>query len=66
MEALNIANNFEEVYEECEREPVLPLRSVRLDNILQSEDEPLGLFMGLRFAVPISLLMWGIILWVFL
>ena len=67
MEAVNIANNFEEAYdEENERESPLLLRSVMLEKILQSEEEPLGLCMGLRVAVPISLLMWGIIIWVFL
>ena len=66
MEAVNIANNFEEAYEEYERESPLLMRSVMLEKILQSEEEPLGLCMGLRLAVPISLLMWGIIIWVFL
>ncbi len=66
MEAVNIANNFEEAYEEYERESLLLPQSVMPEEILQSEEEPLGLCMGLRFAVPISLLMWGIIIWVFL
>jgi len=66
MEALDIANNFEETYEDYEREPLLLLPSVTQKEILQSEGEQLGLFMGLRFAVPISLLMWGILIWVFL
>ncbi len=66
MEAVNIANNFQEAYEEHERESPLLMRSVMIEKILQSEEEPLGLCMGLRFAVPISLLMWGIIIWVFL
>ncbi len=66
MEAVNIANNFQEAYEEHERESLLLMPPVMQEEILQSEEEPLGLCMGLRFAVPISLLMWGIIIWVFL
>jgi hypothetical protein len=66
MEALNIANNFEEAYEDYEREPLLLVEPVTPKEILQPEEEPLELCMGLRFAVPISLLMWGGLIWVFL
>ena len=57
MEAVDFVNDFEEDYEEYERESPF---------LMQSENEPLGLFMGLRFAVPISLLFWGFIIWVFI
>ena len=63
MEAVNIVNNFEEADEEYEREPPVLLQSVMLDKILQSEDKPLRLCEGLGIAVPISLLMWGFIIW---
>ena len=66
MEALNIVNDFEEVCEEYERKSPILLHSVMPEKILQSEDESLGLCMGLRFAVPISLLLWGVIIWVFI
>ncbi len=66
MEAVNIANNFEEAYEEYERESLLLPQSVMPEEILQSENDPLRFFKGLIFALPISLLIWGIIIWVFL
>jgi hypothetical protein len=66
MEAVNIVNDFEEVYEEYERKSPIPMHSVMLEKNLQSEEEPLGLCMGLRFALPISLLIWSIIIWVFI
>jgi hypothetical protein len=63
MEAVNIVNNFEEDHEECVRESPVLLQSVMLDKILQSENGPDPFFKGLIFAVPISLLMWGFIIW---
>ncbi len=66
MEAVNIANNFEEAYEEHERESLLLMQPVMQEEILQPENDPLRFFKGLIFALPISLLIWGIIIWVFL
>ena len=57
MEAVNnIAKNFEEAYEEYDQESPL---------LVQSENGTNPFFRGLIFAVPISFLMWGIIIWVF-
>jgi hypothetical protein len=66
MEAVNIANTFEEAYEEYERESPPLLQSVMLEKRRQSEEDPLGLCMGLKFALPVSLLIWGMIIWVFI
>jgi len=66
MEAVNIANNFEEAYEEYEQESLLWMQSVMPEEILQSENDQPRFFKGFIFAVPISLIMWGIIIWVFL
>ena len=66
MEAVNIANNFEKAYEEYEQESLLLMQSVMQEEILQSENDPLRLCKGLIFAVPISLIMWGIIIGIFL
>lgn len=66
MEAVSIANNYEETYVENEREsPLLP-PSVIPEEIFQSENDPLRFCRGLVFALPISLLLWGLIIWVFL
>ena len=66
MEAVNIANNFEEAYEEYERESFLLPQSVMPKEILHSEYDPLRFCKGLITALPISLLMWGIIIWILL
>lgn len=59
MEAVNIANNFDEAFEEDEKESLL----LKREEIFQSENGPNLLFRGLIIALPISLLMWGVITW---
>ena len=66
MEAVNNANNFEEAHKEYEQESLLPMQSVMQEEIFQSENRPDPFFRGLIYGVPISLLMWGIIIWAFL
>lgn len=66
MEAAIIANNYEEAYDQYGQETQLSIQSIRREEILRTEEEPLGLCKGLRFAIPISLLLWGVILWLFL
>ena len=66
MEAINIAYNLNEAYEEYGQDSSLIMEPVTQEEILQPEEEPLGLFKGLIFALPISLLMWGFLIWVFL
>ncbi len=66
MEAVNNANNFKEAHEEYEQESPLLMRPVMEQEIFQSENGPDPFFKGLIFGVPISLLMWGIIIWAIL
>ena len=66
MDAINIAYNLDEAYDEYGQESSLMMESVTQKEILQPEEEPLGLCKGLIFALPISLLMWGFLIWVFL
>ena len=66
MDSVNIAKNFEEVCEEYDQESLLSTQSALQKEILKSENESDGFFKGLFFALPISLLMWCIIIWVFL
>lgn len=66
MESVKSAIIFEEAREEYEQESLLSLRSAMHKEILQSENWPAPLFRGLIFALPVSLLMWGIIIWVIL
>ncbi|MEJ2725094.1 MAG: hypothetical protein P8175_10710 [Deltaproteobacteria bacterium] len=66
MEAVNIADNFEEAYEEYEQQSLLSVQSVIPEEILPQEDGPNRFFKGLFFALPISVLLWGIAIWIFL
>jgi hypothetical protein len=66
MESVNIANIYEEALEEYEQESPLLMQSVMQEEILQPDIGPNRLFRGLIFALPISLLIWGIIIWVIL
>lgn len=66
MEAVNLVNNFEEIYEDYEQESPLLTQSAIPKEILQSDNDPLRFCKGLVFALPIGLLIWGIILWAFL
>jgi hypothetical protein len=66
MEAVNIVNNFEEVYEDYEQESRLLPQSAIPEEILQSDSDPLRFCKGLFFALPIGLLMWGLLMWAFL
>ena len=66
MESVNIANNYGEVFEENKQEFPLFMQSVMQEEILRSEIRTNRFFRGLIFALPISLFMWGIIVWAFL
>ena len=66
MEAVSIANNYEENYLKNERESLFFPPSVMPEKIFQSENDPLRFCRGLIFGLPVSLLLWGIIIWVFL
>jgi hypothetical protein len=57
MESVNIAKNYEEAFEEHEQEsPLLMPSKIRSNRF----------FEGLIFAIPISLVIWGIIIYVLL
>lgn len=62
MEAVNIADNFEEVCEEYEQKSLLLIK----EGILESENGSNRFFKGLIFAVPISLIMWGAVVLIFI
>lgn len=64
MEAENIADNFAEANGAYERESLLSRPSVRPDGVLQSEKDPLRFCKGVIFALHISLLLLGIIIWI--
>ena len=66
MEAANIADNFAEANEVYEQESLLLRPSVTTKEVLQSEKDPLRFCKGVILALHISLLMLGIIIWVFL
>jgi len=66
MDSVNITKNFEEVCEEYDQVSILSNPSDMQKEILQSENESDGFFKGLFFAIPISLFMWALIIWVFL
>ena len=66
MEAAIIANIYEKPYEEYGQETQISTLSMKEEKILQPEEEPLGLCRGLIYAIPISLLIWGVIIWPFL
>lgn len=57
MESVNIAKNYKEAFEEYEQESPL---------LMPSKIRPNRFFEGLIFAIPISLVMWGIIIYVLL
>jgi hypothetical protein len=66
MESARIANNYEKASEEeYEQESLLLMRSLMQEEILLSEIRPNRFFKGLIRALPIILLMWGIIIWAF-
>jgi hypothetical protein len=66
MESARIANNYEKASEEeYEQESLLLIQSEMQEEIFQSENGPVPFYRGWIFAVPISLLMWGIIIWAF-
>lgn len=62
MESVNIVNNYEDAFEEYEQESFLLIQ----EEILQSKIRPNRFFRGLIFSLPISLLIWGIIIWAIL
>ena len=66
MESVNIAKNYEEAFEEYGQESPLLMQSVMQEEILQSKIGPNRFFKGLIIALPISLFMWGIIIWAFI
>jgi hypothetical protein len=66
MESVKTANILKETCEENEQESPISMQSGSYREILQSEDCPVPVFRGLIFALPISLLMWGTIIWIFL
>jgi hypothetical protein len=57
MESVNIAKNYEEGFEEYEQKSPL---------LMPSKIRPNRFFEGLIFAIPISLVIWGIIIFVLL
>ena len=65
MDSINIAKRFKEVCEKCDQESLLSSQPAMQNEILKSKNESNGFFMGLFFAIPLSLLFWGIIIWVF-
>jgi len=65
MESVRIANNYEEASEEYDQESLLFMRSLMQEEILRSKIKPNRFFKGLIRALPIILLMWGIIIWAF-
>ena len=64
MEAENIADNFAGAYEAYEQESLLLRHSVTPEKVMQTEKDPLRFCKGVIFALHISLLMLGIIIWV--
>lgn len=64
MEPLNIANYYEEAFEEYDQECPLSMQSVMQEEILRSEIRPNLFFQGLIFALPVILFTWGIIIFV--
>jgi hypothetical protein len=66
VEAANIADNFAEAHETFEQESLLSRQSAPPEEVLQSEKDPLRFCKGVIFALHFSLLMLGIIIWVFL
>jgi predicted HAD superfamily hydrolase len=66
MESVNIANNYEEAFKEHEQESPLLMQLLMQEEILRSKIRPNRFFKGLIFALPISLFMWSIIIWVIL
>ena len=54
MESVNIAKNYEEVFKEHQQESPLLLT--------QSKIRSNRFFEGLIFAIPISLVMWGVVI----
>ena len=66
MESVKLANNYGEIFEEYEQESALLMQSVMQEEILRSKIRTNRFFRGLIFALPISLFIWGIIIWAFL